>query len=62
MTSGVPQGLIFGPLLFLVYVNNLPEKVRSYVSVFADDTELIAENGSAEDCEILKGDLDAPAD
>ena len=59
VTSGVPQGSVLGPLLFLLYINDLPDKMKCNIRMYADDVVLYANVASNENFNsILQEDLD----
>ncbi len=57
--SGIPQGSVLGPLLFVLYINCLPNQIQhgSSVYLFADDTKLFKHIQTVEDCQHLQTDI-----
>ena len=59
VASGVPQGTVLGPLLFLLHINDLPREILSSVRLFAEDCLLYRVISSREGAEILQHDLNS---
>ena len=57
--SGIPQGSILGPILFLIYINDMPEVVKSMCILFADDAKLFGKVNVREEDTTLQNDIDS---
>ena len=58
VSSGVPQGSVLGPVLFVIFINDMPEVVDSICQMYADDTKIFYPVDSKQSGEQLQQDLD----
>ena len=57
VTSGVPQGSVLGPILFLIFINDVDECIKTRIWKFADDAKVVGRVGSKKGIELIKEDL-----
>lgn len=62
ITSGVPQGTVLGPFLFITYINDIVCNLNSKIKLFADDAVMYCEILSSQDEVIFQNDIDSITD
>ena len=57
MISCIPQGSVLGPILFIIYINDLPDVVKNQIFLFANDTKILKQVDTMEDSLSLQDDI-----
>ena len=55
--SGIPQGSVLGPILFIIFINDMPDIIESTCQLSADDAKVFCKVSTKEDSMQLQGDL-----
>lgn len=61
ITSGAPQGSALEPLLYFIYVNDLPDEIKKQLDMFVDDAKIMSEMRGNKECNILQRERDKTA-
>jgi hypothetical protein len=59
VTSSVPQGSVIGPLLFAIFINDLPERIKNECRLYVDDSKLKGIIDKEEDAIDIQKDIDS---
>ncbi len=57
VVSGVPQGSVIGPVLFVIFINDMPNHINNFISLFADDAKLYGISSTPTDRSSIQDDL-----
>ncbi len=57
VASGVPQGSVVGPVLFVIFINDMPDNIQNFISLFADDAKLFGKSSSLTDRISIQEDI-----
>ena len=62
VTSGIPQGSMLGPILFLIFINDLPDVIVSCMKLLADDAKMFGRVNSVMQATAVQNSLDNAVD